>query len=265
MLSAHYLEHRFDKHAHDTYCLGVTLHGVQAFYCRGAHYASTPGHVIAFNPDEPHDGHSGDARAFGYRMLYVPLDALEEVLGRRPLARFAAPLNPDPELFALTVRAIAAIRPQESLRAQSLLGEAVRLAFDRFGRARSSGDAAARCDRRALRLRDYLESYLDTDVTGDQLAAIAGCSRIHVNRIFQRAFGMPPHAYLNSARIRRACELLRSGVTLAEAAVAAGFADQAHLSRRFKRILGVTPNRWRRIAGAETAQVKVAGPARSAS
>jgi AraC-like DNA-binding protein len=83
-------------------------------------------------------------------------------------------------------------------------------------------------------------------VTGEQLAAIADCSRMHVNRIFQRAFGLAPHAFLNAARVRRACDLLRQGISIAEAAVAAGFADQAHFSRRFKRIYGVTPGRWLR-------------------
>ena len=253
LLRARYVEHRFDKHSHETYCLGVTLRGVQAFSCRGQRHASTVGHIMAFNPDDPHDGHSGSASGFQYRMLYIEPSILESVVGERKAAFFPQPLFADGEVYEAAVQAVDAIRPQESLRAQTLLAAALRLAFSRFSDTRPTRELSLGCDVRASRLRDYLEASLETDVTGDNLAAIAGCSRIHVNRIFQRAFGLAPHAYLNAARIRRACELMRNGAPIAEAATAAGFADQAHLSRRFKRIYGVTPGRWLRAMRTETA------------
>jgi AraC-like DNA-binding protein len=246
LLRARYLEHRFDKHSHDTYCLGVTLNGVQSFFCRGSQHASTPGHLMTFNPGDAHDGHSGSASGFQYRMLYIEPAVLESILGSREPGFFRRPMILDRELFRVTVGAVAAIQPQESLRAQTLLASALKLAFDRFGEARPPRQGTTRCDVRAQRLRDYLEASLDTDVTGEKLAAVADCSRMHVNRIFQRAFGLAPHAFLNAARVRRACDLMRQGVAIAEAAVAAGFADQAHFSRRFKRIYGVSPGRWLR-------------------
>ena len=56
-----------------------------------------------------------------------------------------------------------------------------------------------------------------------------------------RATGMSPHAYQRQARVRRACALIRLGQPLADVAAAAGFADQAHLTRVFRRVVGVTP------------------------
>jgi AraC-like DNA-binding protein len=244
LLRARYIEHRFDKHSHETYCLGVTLRGVQAFSCRGRHHASTAGHVMAFNPDDPHDGHSGSVNGFHYRMLYIQPSVVEAALGEDRARFFKRPLFEDRDVFRAAVQAVDAIAPQESLRAQTLLVAALKLAFERFADGRPAQELSLGCDVRAARMRDYLEASLESDVTGNDLAAIAGCSRVHVNRIFQRAFGWAPHAYLNAARVRRACDLMRRGAPIAEAAAAAGFSDQAHFGRRFKRIHGVTPGRW---------------------
>lgn len=59
--------------------------------------------------------------------------------------------------------------------------------------------------------------------------------------MFRSAFGLPPHKYLEGLRVRRAEELIRAGLPLAEAALASGFSSQSHLNRSFKHILGITP------------------------
>jgi len=64
-------------------------------------------------------------------------------------------------------------------------------------------------------------------------------------RSFRKATGLPPHAYLRQLRVERARELLFRRMPLAEVALAAGFADQAHFTRTFKQITGTTPGRYR--------------------
>jgi len=58
-MQAHFVRHAYDPHSHDDYLFGVTEQGVQAFRCRGGAWASSAGMIMAFNPDEPHDGHAG--------------------------------------------------------------------------------------------------------------------------------------------------------------------------------------------------------------
>jgi AraC-like DNA-binding protein len=77
------------------------------------------------------------------------------------------------------------------------------------------------------------------------LAAEAGLGRLQFLRAFSRATGLPPHAYLVQRRIQRARQLIRRGVTLADAAAASGFADQSHMTRCFTRSLGLTPGAFR--------------------
>jgi AraC-like DNA-binding protein len=76
-------------------------------------------------------------------------------------------------------------------------------------------------------------------------AARAGMSREGFSRMFARHHGMPPHAFWLMARLNHARELLRAGEGIAGAAVKAGFADQSHLGRWFRRAFGVTPGRYR--------------------
>jgi AraC-like DNA-binding protein len=77
-----------------------------------------------------------------------------------------------------------------------------------------------------------------------ELALVTGVGPFALIRAFQAETGLPPHAYLNQLRVRRARELLDRGVPPAGAAAEAGFADQAHLTRHFKRVVGVPPGAY---------------------
>src|SRR5262249_53571637 len=79
--------HAFDPHRHDTYTIGFTLRGVQAFRYRGAAQRSVRGQVLVLHPDETHDGHAGTQAGFRYRAVYVSPEAIHEALdgSRTPL------------------------------------------------------------------------------------------------------------------------------------------------------------------------------------
>ena len=75
-MHAHFRGHVYHRHSHETYSLGVTESGAQAFTCRGAGRVSTAGLVMAFNPDDPHDGHAAAGTGFTYRMIHLDPDLL---------------------------------------------------------------------------------------------------------------------------------------------------------------------------------------------
>jgi AraC-like DNA-binding protein len=89
----------------------------------------------------------------------------------------------------------------------------------------------------------YLEA-APGPVSLDALARAVHLSKSHLVRLFRTQVGLPPHAYLLRLRISRACGLLAGGMPIAEAAHAAGFADQSHLTRHFKYYLGLTPGAY---------------------
>ena len=80
-----------------------------------------------------------------------------------------------------------------------------------------------------------------------ELAALTGLSQSHFSRSFKAATGLPPYRWHLNARIERAQrQLLETEATLVQVALATGFADQAHMTRVFRKVIGMTPSQWKR-------------------
>ena len=97
--------------------------------------------------------------------------------------------------------------------------------------------------RRALH---HLRGAIGQGLALDRLAVIAGASPFHLHRLFRQGTGLTPHGFLVQARLREARRRLESGAPVADVAAAAGFADQSHLTRSFKRFMGIPPGLYRR-------------------
>ena len=101
----------------------------------------------------------------------------------------------------------------------------------------------------AARMRgvdNYLRAHSAEAVSLTRLAEVAGLSCFYFIRVFRATFGVTPHTYLTLLRLERARLLLRTTMPIAQAAVAAGFSDQSHLTRLFKRVYGTTPGVYAR-------------------
>ena len=98
---------------------------------------------------------------------------------------------------------------------------------------------------RAARLaRDYLEDNVARSVRSEELEAVTGLDRYALSRHFRAAFSTSPHRFLVMRRLQQARRMIESGEPLAQIAIAAGFSDQSHFNRQFKKAFGVTPGRW---------------------
>jgi AraC family transcriptional regulator len=93
----------------------------------------------------------------------------------------------------------------------------------------------------------YIEANLASKIEIGVLANVLALSRSHFSRAFKHSFGLPPMEYVTVRRVERAKAMISSTTEpLAEVAVACGFADQPHLNRRFRDLIGMSPGRWRR-------------------
>ena len=247
-MHAHFVRHAYHRHSHETYSFGVTEDGYQAFRCRGGAHTSAAGMVIAFNPDDPHDGHAADELGFTYRIVHIGPELVADVLADiadRPAGAplFDSPVVADPVL-AGRLRGLhaALLGGASALRRDELLTAAVGAMVNRAATARAGARSVPGAVERAR--RRLQESYLD-DTTADELATAAGCSRFALYRGFRRAYGMAPSDYQRQLRLRAARRMLACGDAIGDVAAAAGFADQSHLTRWFVRYYGMTPGEYR--------------------
>ena len=253
MLQARFTTHRYARHSHDAYAIGLTQEGVQSFRCRGALRHGLPGSVLSINPDEMHDGHSGTSGGYAYCMLYISpgtvVDALEEARERPAAAPlFLAPLLSDAEV-ALGIRRLrdALLRGAQPLERETALQDLLGVLFarhiERVARPAEPQDAS----QKSLRdVRDFLHANFRAPLSLRELSAVAGMSRFRLNSGFRKTFGLPPHAYLTRVRLSAARALVEAGAPLAAVAVEVGFVDQSHFTRHCKAWLGVTPGAFRR-------------------
>lgn len=235
----------FSPHRHDTYAVGFTTYGVQAFTYRGASRASSPGDVFVLHPDELHDGRPGVERGFGYRIVYIDPALIAAALGGGPL-----PFVADPVCRAETVKsAVRAIfpdpaDPHEDLRENdAVTGLATALARA----ARLSARLKAPPNPAIARLREQLAATPEQRFAMAELERHHGLDRFTLARQFRRIYGVSPSRFVTLRRLEMVQRLIGEGRSLAEAAVAAGFADQAHMTRQFRAAYGTTPGKWRAL------------------
>lgn len=246
-IEAYFAGHGYDMHRHDTYAIGRTLRGVQSFQYRGGWRHSLPGGTMVLHPDEAHDGEAGTQDGFHYRMLYVEPALIQQILGGQPLPFIAGGLSADPRLFAATDALLRSVEhSMDPLEQQDAL-------FDlAHALNRVSGVAAPRQRfdyQAAERAREYIHSALDRTLTLDELAAHSQRDRWSLSRDFRLLFGTSPYRYLSMRRLDLVRALLVQGQPLAHAALAAGFADQSHMTRQFRQAYGLPPARWLKMLG----------------
>ena len=236
VLHAHFTEHAYPAHTHEHWTLLlVDTGGVDYRLDRRAHVAE-PGSLTVLPPHVPHDGRAIEAHGFDKRVVYVderwlPHELLDAAI-RRPKIR-------DPGLVAQIARTHDAFaRPGDELEAES------RLALAADGIARSLGRRREPSRESVPGLARAVRERLDATAEPPSLDELARELEVHpsqVVRTFHRAFGLPPHRYLTGRRIDRARRLLLDGMPAALVAAEVGFHDQSHLTRHFRRVLGVTP------------------------
>lgn len=99
----------------------------------------------------------------------------------------------------------------------------------------------------ADKVREFIESSLESTIRLKDCASRAKLSTSHFSRAFRATFGMTAGHYIRRRRVERAQQkMLLSQETLSQIALACGFADQAHYSRVFRVVVGLSPNVWRR-------------------
>lgn len=230
-------DHAYPPHAHGEWALMLVDAGAVAYGLGGRPRIADAAAVTLLPPGIAHDGRAAP-RSPGFRKRVAYLDA-GWLAGGTAGAVVDQPTRPD--LLRITRAAHRALAtPGDELAAESALVAIARLVS-------SPGDVGSvRDGPLAHRLRDLLEARLVEGVTLAEAGRLLNAHPSHLSRAFASSYGIPPHRYAVARRVDVARRLLVDGSSAATAAAAAGFHDQAHLTRHFRRVLGTTPAQFAR-------------------
>ena len=98
--------------------------------------------------------------------------------------------------------------------------------------------------RQLNRIIEYIRNNLDKNLGLNELANLLHISPHYFCYLFKQSMKMSPHQYVIQTRVDRAKELLLMGYTIAQVALMVGFANQSHLNRHFKKLIGITPGKF---------------------
>jgi AraC-like DNA-binding protein len=243
----------FPRHYHDGLMVSVTDSGAQEVEYRGTSYISGVGQIVAMPPGEVHAVRTRSAEGWRYSVFTVPYALISLPLGKLHQG-FASPVVIDDGELAqqLRVAHAAFARASTRLECEERLLSALDLFFTRHARPAAPRVPTLRNPQAVRRAIEYLSEHCDRNVALSELSAAAELDGFLLTREFTRSMGMPPHAYHLQRRIRVAQGRLAAGESATDVAQQLGFSDQAHMTRLFKRIVGVTPGRYRAAHGHQT-------------
>lgn len=252
-LSARFRTHEFPPHSHETFVIGAVTYGTHAYHIKGEKVRATAGQLCFINPGDVHDT-AIEQDGYSYRMTYPSIGFLQGLLEREDSRsdgslHFCGSIVDDAALARLFFTAHVLLESDDNvLAADEAFLSVYNLMIQRYAGAvaKAAGAEPVAVERAKELLAENLEQPLELALVADAV----GLSPFHFIRVFRKATGLNPSAWVANRRIQLACRLLRQGESATRVGVACGFFDQSHFTRAFKSRLGVTPGEFRRASAA---------------
>ncbi len=242
-LHATFIHHRFALHTHRMLTIALVERGAASFELGTRRHVAPAGSVFVIPPEAPHTGESATPGGYTYKVLYVEPERVTAKLdGRTGHPSRAHDVVLQSAGLAMTLGRVHRLLAADAtgLAWEEALGVCLARLREVLGTGPPSKSSTQR-HRAVARARDYLNDHVTERVYLDAVAVHAGISPYHLSRIFHAEMGMPLSAYQRQLRVELAKKELREGVPVVGVAANCGFSDQAHLTRHFKRAVGVSP------------------------
>jgi len=241
---------RYAKHAHETFSIGIVTNGCCTYLNGKKRQHIGAGSVVVMNPGDAHACNPRHGELWSYRMLYVEvpwLIGIQQDLGVSRNQHFrpsSTTATTQPRLYAGLQRLYDVLTDEQ---AECLEKHSAALAFMAAAQqALNPAPDLPQYGRRGLaRAAEFIRENYARSLKLDEICSAADLSPSYLIRAFKDRYGLTPHAYLTNCRIEFSRSQLRRGRSIAEVALAAGFSDQAHLQRSFKKLVAATPGQYR--------------------
>ncbi len=227
----------YKKHAHEEYALGVTLKGIQKYNLEGNSQSSYKNGVMLFNPQQLHDGESGDHdESLDYVMLYIKPELFLEALGKKDIVKFSSSIVYNEKLKQDIINLSSAIFFEKD---EVLCNELLLNITDNF----SSGDFILDYKKESLivkKAKEMIYFELDDVLNIDEISKELDLSKFQFIRMFKTNTGITPYQFFLNCKLIHAKKYLEYTKDLYATVVEYGFTDLSHLNRHFKRVYGLT-------------------------
>ena len=238
----------YARHSHETFSIGLIDSGASTCI-NGDHQCRVEaGTLVLMNPGDVHACNPIQNQPWAYRMLYVDAGWMSQLqddlgMGGGGFRCFAPIMTRDP-LLQSGFRRFHAVLVDDN--ADLLQKETAAVSFFSLLHERLWLEVGVPVsDLKLQRAAEFIADNYQRSLKLGEISLVAGVSPSSLIRAFKKQFGMTPHAYLTNRRVQFARTELRRGRPIADVALAAGFADQAHLQRAFKQLLAATPGHYR--------------------
>jgi AraC-like DNA-binding protein len=240
----------YARHWHDELYLCAIVGGGGDLDYQGSSYSTPPDTLVLLPSGEVH---ANRKRQCSFRCMFIEFPALQKAVEQFteravPALHFRPELIHNPQTMRSFLRLHRALESRGSrLFRDSAAMRLFQRLVSRHSAARIAPTPGGNEDFAVNRTKKYLEEHYAEQISLHDLARLTRLSPYYLHRSFSKKVGMPPHAYQVQVRVSRARSFLRRGRSISDAACAAGFVDQSHFTRHFKRFTGVTPGRYLRL------------------
>jgi AraC-like DNA-binding protein len=239
----------YAKHWHATFSIGLISQGRCNYINRAKTEEASVGTVVLMNPGDVHACNPVRGEPWSYRMLYIDVpwfcetQATAGINSNLRFTPFSAIATTQPELYDGLNRLFdTLIDPRIGpLEKQSASVSFMGMLQLRLGTSRSAHHKKVP---RLTRAAEFIRQNCTRSLRLEEICAEASLSASHLIRAFKEEHGLTPHAYQLNCRIEFCRSQLRAGHSIADVALAAGFSDQAHFQRSFKKFVAATPGQY---------------------
>ena len=247
LLHASNLTHDYPPHIHEQQCIVLVHHGSETTTLRGSAYRALPGCIFILNPEELHSSLSIDAE---YRVFKIQAGEFQRIAAEVLGFTSGPPYFTDfaiheAHIFRSLLCLYLKLEQNNSLLQQeSEFISTMAMLLMCHTQKTPERQNTRKEDRKVDMVREYLKAGYSENISLSQLTSLTNLDRFYLLRVFANKVGVPPHEFQTQLRIAHARELIRRGHSISDAALRTGFFDQSHLSRHFKRIVGMTPGEY---------------------
>lgn len=247
-LSALFYDHAFGRHYHEGYAIGVILEGSETYQCGKKINIAPKGSIVVVNPGEIHNGHASDKKTgWRYFMIYPELSLVEKALAQMELRQDRLPVFKDSVVFDPALRKgledfmTACTLSDSKLSLESHFLSLLHILIKNHANFAETPVTVRPASRKTQKIIELIHGRFAENLSLDSLAVEVGLSAYALLRLFKKQTGISPYLLQAALRIKQAKKQLRSGINPAQTAASCGFSDQSHMTRQFRRWMGITP------------------------